>query len=196
MRARSNGGTPAVCQNKFLAYAPPVSVTFLTEASLRFAAIWKIHTSFGPPARVASLDMDTPVLQLYRPGANVRAPISPAPKLRNSLQRIQMICIHLCDISVLVTPVHQELRCVSFSAWLSFSAARPLCTGQQGFRWPNSLLIHAPKGRFFESEVKSLSKNLKPVSTRGESLTASHDRIMCDSNGFRLEPKHHDSHSY
>jgi hypothetical protein len=38
---------------------------------------------------VASLDMDTPVLQLYRPGANVRAPISPAPKLRNSLQRIQ-----------------------------------------------------------------------------------------------------------
>src|ERR1035437_5836067 len=73
---------PAVCQKTFLASAPPVNVTLVAEAWVRVPTTWKIQTSPGPPERVTSRDMDTPVVQLWRPGERARRPIPPAPRLK------------------------------------------------------------------------------------------------------------------
>lgn len=54
---------PAVCQNTFLACAPPVRITFLAGAWVSAPAIWKMKTSFGPPERVMSFVMDRPLVQ-------------------------------------------------------------------------------------------------------------------------------------
>src|SRR5450759_5299587 len=62
---------PAVCQHTFLARAPPVIVTLVAEAWVRDPATWKIHTSFGPPSRVTSFDIETSPVHLYRPGGRI-----------------------------------------------------------------------------------------------------------------------------
>src|SRR5450759_2815731 len=47
--------------------------------TVRSCAIWKIQTSFAPPARVTpAFVIKTPVLHLYRPGGSVCPLISPA----------------------------------------------------------------------------------------------------------------------
>jgi len=49
------------CQKMFLACAPPVRIILVPLACLIPLAIWKIQTSYGPPLRVTSEFIETPV---------------------------------------------------------------------------------------------------------------------------------------
>src|ERR1035438_7708543 len=45
------------CQKMFLAWAPPVKMTWRPTPTVSVLAIWKTQTSFGPPLRVRSTEV-------------------------------------------------------------------------------------------------------------------------------------------
>jgi hypothetical protein len=55
---------PATCQKMFLGSAPPLSRTFLAAGMVRSPVVWKIQTSFAPPAMVTSVGMVTVLVHL------------------------------------------------------------------------------------------------------------------------------------
>ena len=62
-----------ICQNTFLATAPPVKAIWVLAPVVTSPATWKIHTSLGPPLRVNVVFTDKFKLtgDEYKPGASI-----------------------------------------------------------------------------------------------------------------------------